>query len=70
MLEANDMRCIIEVAPFIGALIDRMCGEDETAPCTTILTTLTKLYLKVNGQEKVLDTSRSKLGQTERDLID
>ena len=38
MLEAADFMCLDQVFPFVGALIDRMCGEVEEAPTTHVMT--------------------------------
>ena len=38
MLEARDFRNIDQVSPFIGAILDRLCGETMSAPCTTVFT--------------------------------
>ena len=61
MLEAADFSCLDQVFPFIGALIDRLCGEVDQCPTTTVMT----LY---NEMVKGLRRFGMDPGYTEGDL--
>lgn len=36
LLEARDMRCVDQIGPFMGAIMDRMCGEEDSSPVTSV----------------------------------
>ena len=37
MMEAADIKKLDMISPFIGGIIDRVCGESEMCPITTVL---------------------------------
>lgn len=63
MLEGKDYKCIDQVAPFFGAIADRLCGEIEDAPITSIFTMYTdmmQMVLRLRdkfvwGEEQIAD---------------
>lgn len=61
MLEAKDFQALDMVFPFIGAYIDRCCGEVETSPTTRIFTMYSEILMMVYRR-------RMKPGWTEQDL--
>lgn len=50
MLEAGDIKKMDMVSPFIGALIDRIYGENETCPVTKVFREYADVMDKVCGR--------------------
>lgn len=38
ILEGADIKKLNIISPFIGSLVNRVCGEDETFPITKVFT--------------------------------
>lgn len=53
MLEASDLKSVDMVSPFLGAIIDRCCGEVEGAPITKVFTQFKDLMDEVYQRNKV-----------------
>ena len=62
MLEASDLLCVDQIFPFIGALVDRLCGEVEEAPTTKVMTMYTDIV-------SLLYRRNMEPGHSEQDII-
>jgi hypothetical protein len=49
MVEEKDMKSVLTMLPFMGALLDRMCGEAEYAPLTEVFSLHANIALSIYG---------------------
>ena len=64
MLEAADMKKVDIISPFIGGILDRVCGECDAAPVTTVFTQYVDIMNSVcgcNGRNHWSDDDVSRL---------
>ena len=68
MLEAADIKKLDMISPFIGGIFDRVCGESETCPITTVFTEYVDVMNKVCGHNGRDVWSGSDISQLRRDI--
>ena len=70
MLEASDLDRIDEVSPFLGAIIDRCCGETKNAPVTTVFTLYVNLLNEIHCRGRTPGWTDEDLGRLDRSIRD
>ena len=68
ILEASDMACLDQVFPFVGALIDRLCGEVEESPTTKVMTLYSDLLAQLYRRGMDPGHTESSLKNTARKI--
>jgi hypothetical protein len=71
MLEARELGAVALVTPFVFALVDRLCGETATAPCTRVAVLYQDMVAFATsrfGQPGFTRSALKKLSEAIRDL--
>ena len=53
MVEAVTFKKLDMISPFLGAIVDRVCGCEESAPITTVFTQYVDIMMEVCGYGKI-----------------